>query len=143
MPRGARAWMRRRSAPPSARRWTPPCDAAAGIHRRIPTTRGHRIPDCARAGRGAACTMTAASAPARPAPLPPQRRWDAAPMLEAARADAEEALRRAGSSPAGLTAAEAARRLGAYGPNEIATERPVGWPRRLLRTLRNPLVILL
>lgn len=86
-------------------------------------------------------------APAAPNAVEGTRRgvegWDAAPMLEAARATPEEALRRWRSSPSGLGADDAARRLERYGPNEIAAQRPIGWPLRLLRTLRNPLVILL
>jgi Mg2+-importing ATPase len=70
-------------------------------------------------------------------------RWDAAGMLQAAHANRDEVLGFHESGPEGLTQAEAERRLAVYGPNEIATQRPVGWPTRLLHALRNPLVILL
>jgi len=64
-------------------------------------------------------------------------------MLDAASADTEAALGQCQSRSSGLTSEEAARRLEASGPNEIATQRPMTWPIRLLRALRNPLVILL
>jgi Mg2+-importing ATPase len=70
-------------------------------------------------------------------------RWDATRVQEAARTDRDAALRMCGSATEGLTQAEAEHRLEVHGPNEIATQRPVGWPVRLLHTLRNPLVILL
>ncbi|HYL55551.1 MAG TPA: magnesium-translocating P-type ATPase [Gemmatimonadales bacterium] len=70
-------------------------------------------------------------------------RWDAARLQEAARVQRDDALRLCSSAPEGLTQADAERRLEIYGPNEIATQGPVGWPFRLLHTLRNPLVILL
>src|SRR5690349_8517490 len=47
------------------------------------------------------------------------------------------------ASPTGLNNAEAELRLEKYGPNEIAREAYRGWPWRLLRAARNPLVILL
>ncbi len=69
--------------------------------------------------------------------------WDAAPLTQAAGASTDEVLRLCVSTPSGLRTEEAARRLAVYGYNEIASERPVSWARRLLRALRNPLVILL
>ena len=47
------------------------------------------------------------------------------------------------TSPKGLTQTEAERRLTIHGRNEVAQEKQHGWPRRLLRTTYNPLVILL
>ncbi len=64
-------------------------------------------------------------------------------LLEAARRDAADALTLCRSAGEGLTQVEAERRLVAYGPNEIATQKPEGWSIRLLHALRNPLVILL
>ncbi len=64
-------------------------------------------------------------------------------LLEAARKDATDLLREQGTSLAGLTQAEAASRLNTNGPNEVAQEKQHGWPRRLLRTTYNPLVLLL
>ncbi len=84
--------------------------------------------------------MTSASAPSRTAAI---GRWDGARVEEAARTDRDDALRLCNSALDGLSQAEAERRLELYGPNEIATQRPLTWPVRLLHTLRNPLVVLL
>ena len=43
----------------------------------------------------------------------------------------------------GLTQTEAEERARTVGPNEVAQERRQGWPVRLLKIIRNPLVILL
>ncbi|HEX4574790.1 MAG TPA: magnesium-translocating P-type ATPase [Gemmatimonadales bacterium] len=84
------------------------------------------------------------TAPPRSAgPAPGSERWDSTRVQEAANAPREDALRLCSAVAEGLTQAEAERRLAVYGPNEIATERPVEWPLRLLHALRNPLVILL
>jgi Mg2+-importing ATPase len=64
-------------------------------------------------------------------------------VQEVARTDRDAALRLCGSASDGLTQEEAERRLATYGANEIAAHGPPPWPRRLLHTLRNPLVILL
>ncbi len=64
-------------------------------------------------------------------------------MREAAATNCEGALRLCSSEPAGLTEAEALKRLETYGPNEIAAHRPDPWGLRLFHALRNPLVILL
>ena len=64
-------------------------------------------------------------------------------VLEAARKDGEELLQDLRSSLAGLTQAEAEVRARGSGPNEIAQERKQGWPIRILRIARNPLVVLL
>jgi Mg2+-importing ATPase len=64
-------------------------------------------------------------------------------VLDAARKDGETLLRDLRTSIAGLTQAEAEDRARAEGPNEIAQERKQGWLIRLLRMMRNPLVILL
>ncbi len=47
------------------------------------------------------------------------------------------------TSAAGLTQAEAEQRARTTGPNEVAQEKPQGWFIRLLKIVRNPLVILL
>ena len=47
------------------------------------------------------------------------------------------------TTPGGLTQAEAEERARTTGPNEVAQERRQGWPVRLLKIIRNPLVILL
>ncbi len=64
-------------------------------------------------------------------------------VLDAARKDGDELLRFLGTNPGGLTQAEAEERARTTGPNEVAQERRQGWPIRLLKILRNPLVILL
>src|ERR1022692_3100552 len=64
-------------------------------------------------------------------------------VLDAARKDGETLLRDLRTSIAGLTQAEAEERARAEGPNEIAREHKQGWLIRLLRMMRNPLVILL
>ena len=64
-------------------------------------------------------------------------------VLDAARKDGEELLRSLRTSPRGLTQTEAEERARTTGPNEVAQERRRGWPIRLLKILRNPLVVLL
>src|SRR5271170_1113258 len=64
-------------------------------------------------------------------------------VLDAARKDGEELLRSLRTSPQGLTQTEAEERVRTAGPNEVAQERRQGWPIRLLKILRNPLVVLL
>lgn len=64
-------------------------------------------------------------------------------VLDAARKDGEVLLRDLRTSHAGLSEPEAQERARASGPNEIAQERRQGWVSRILRIIRNPLVILL
>jgi len=64
-------------------------------------------------------------------------------VLDAARKDGEELLRDLRTSLGGLTQAEAEERARSAGPNEVAQERRQSWPVRLLKIIRNPLVILL
>jgi Mg2+-importing ATPase len=64
-------------------------------------------------------------------------------VLDAARKDGEELLRNLRTSMDGLAQAEAEERARTTGPNEVAQERKQGWPVRLLKIIRNPLVILL
>jgi Mg2+-importing ATPase len=64
-------------------------------------------------------------------------------VIDAARTDGEEILRKLGTSPNGLTQAAAEERASTVGPNEVALEKPQTWPLRLLRIVLNPLVILL
>jgi Mg2+-importing ATPase len=66
-----------------------------------------------------------------------------AAVLEAARKDGEALLRDLKTSLVGLSQHDADDRLLRSGPNEIAQERKQGWPVRVLRIIRNPLVILL
>jgi Mg2+-importing ATPase len=64
-------------------------------------------------------------------------------VLDAGRKDGEELLRSLRTTSAGLTQAEAEERTRATGPNEVAQEHRQGWLIRLLKVIRNPLVILL
>jgi P-type Mg2+ transporter len=64
-------------------------------------------------------------------------------VLNAARKDSEEVLRDLRTSWQGLTQSEAERRVESIGPNEVAQEKTPSWALRLLRIIRNPLVILL
>ena len=64
-------------------------------------------------------------------------------VLDAARKDGDQLLRDLRTSLGGLTQAEAEERARTTGPNEVAQERKQGWPLRLLKIIRNPLVILL
>jgi Mg2+-importing ATPase len=64
-------------------------------------------------------------------------------VLDAARKNGEELLRDLRTSLAGLTQVEAEERARKTGPNEVAQERKQGWLVRVLKIIRNPLVILL
>ena len=64
-------------------------------------------------------------------------------VLDAARKDGEALLRDLRTSAGGLAQAEAEERARTAGPNEVAQEKKQGWPIRVLKIIRNPLVILL
>jgi Mg2+-importing ATPase len=64
-------------------------------------------------------------------------------VLDAARKDSEQLLRDLRTSLNGLTQSDAEERARSTGPNEIAQERKQGWIVRILKIIRNPLVILL
>ena len=64
-------------------------------------------------------------------------------VLDAAGKDGEELLQSLRTTATGLTQTEAEARARTTGPNEVAQERRQGWPGRLLKIIRNPLVILL
>src|ERR1017187_9776804 len=64
-------------------------------------------------------------------------------VIEAVGKDAATLLRDLRTSPDGLTQTEAEERARTTGPNEVAQERKQGWFVRLLKIIRNPLVILL
>ncbi len=66
-----------------------------------------------------------------------------AAVIEAARKDGDDLLKSLGTCAAGLTESEAEDRSRKTGPNEIAQEKSQTWWMRLLKILRNPLVILL
>ncbi len=64
-------------------------------------------------------------------------------VLDAARENGEQLLRDLRTTSEGLTQQEAEKRGRTMGPNEVAQEKPQGWPVRLLKIIRNALVILL
>ncbi len=64
-------------------------------------------------------------------------------VLDAARKRSEQLLRDLSTSLHGLTQAEAEERARTTGPNEVAQERKQGGLVRVLKIIRNPLVILL
>ncbi len=64
-------------------------------------------------------------------------------VLDAACKDCEAVLQSLRTTPEGLTQSEAEDRARTAGPNEVAQERRQGWFGRLLKIIRNPLVILL
>ncbi|HXX63374.1 MAG TPA: cation-transporting P-type ATPase, partial [Bacteroidota bacterium] len=66
-----------------------------------------------------------------------------AEIIEAARTEAVDVLQKLNSTTQGLSESEQESRRETYGPNEVVQEVRHGWPRRLLSTLRNPLVVLL
>ncbi len=80
---------------------------------------------------------------AAPTPRKNQNIHVAPAVLDAARKDAPTLLGDLQTSLAGLKQSEAEARARTAGPNEIAQERKQGWPVRVLRMIRNPLVILL
>jgi len=96
---------------------------------------------------------TAGSPEVQPPPGPPEspvlkkaksKNIHVSPAVEAAaRKSGDELLRDLGSAAGGLTQAEAEKRALTAGPNEVAQEKPQGWPVRLLKIALNPLVILL
>jgi len=64
-------------------------------------------------------------------------------VLDAAGKDGDRLLQDLRTSLGGLTQVDAEERARTTGPNEVAQERKQGWFVRLLKILRNPLVILL
>src|ERR1035438_5747967 len=64
-------------------------------------------------------------------------------VLAAASKGGDDLLRSLGTRAEGLTQAEAEDRARTAGPNEIAQEKRQGWFVRLLKIIRNPLVVLL
>ena len=64
-------------------------------------------------------------------------------VVEAARMTGDELLLKLQTVPGGLTQVAAEERARTVGPNEVAQEKPQTWPIRLLKIIRNPLVILL
>ncbi|HLP09483.1 MAG TPA: magnesium-translocating P-type ATPase [Opitutaceae bacterium] len=59
-------------------------------------------------------------------------------MAEAAKADQAEVFDRLGATTDGLDWAESQRRLAEFGPNELASQRPPGWPLVLWAAVKHP-----
>ncbi|MFM7169758.1 MAG: cation-transporting P-type ATPase, partial [Cyanobium sp.] len=57
-------------------------------------------------------------------------------LLDAARAAPDGLLAQLNTTPDGLSALQSKLRLQRFGPNAIAHEQPVAWPRQLLHTFR-------
>jgi Mg2+-importing ATPase len=64
-------------------------------------------------------------------------------VVEAAMMTGDDLLLKLQTVPGGLTQVAAEERARTVGPNEVAQEKPQTWPIRLLKIIRNPLVILL
>ena len=64
-------------------------------------------------------------------------------LTESSKLVPNEVFTRMKTSAAGLTEAEAAKRLEEVGPNVVVSEKHGGWLWRLLTAARNPLVVLL
>src|SRR5438045_3862175 len=74
----------------------------------------------------------------------PKNGFQTSPLLaEVCSKPSADVFQMLGTSPTGLTEAEAAQRIEKYGPNEVASEEKHGWWHRLYTASRNPLVILL
>ncbi|MFM7641722.1 MAG: magnesium-translocating P-type ATPase [Cyanobium sp.] len=82
------------------------------------------------------------SRPATPLQAPPTE-IDREALLLAARESPDALLQRLNTSPDGLSGLQSRLRLEHVGANAIAHEQPVAWPKQLLRTFANPLVLLL
>src|SRR5262249_2232193 len=72
-----------------------------------------------------------------------RQRQQPSKLDEVAYKNGDEVLEMLGTSRAGLSEDEAARRLEEHGPNEVAYEEKESWLQRLWFAARNPLVILL
>src|SRR5579863_2369013 len=81
--------------------------------------------------------------PATPAKAKNQNIRVSPAVLDAALKAGETVLQSLRTTPCGLTQTEAEERARTMGPNEVAQERRQGWFVRLLKIIRNPLVILL
>jgi len=77
------------------------------------------------------------AATASPPPLPAEN------LLQSAREENDALLQRLNTTPEGLSELQSDLRLQRVGPNQIAHEQPVSWIAQLLKTFKNPLVILL
>jgi P-type Mg2+ transporter len=98
------------------------------------------------AGTAGAKLAAPAAHPIEP-PIPPKTKKQnisvSPAVIDAASKDGEALLQDLRTSPGGLMQAEAEERARTTGPNEVAQERKQGWFVRVLKIIRNPLVILL
>ena len=106
-------------------------------------TVGPLVDDAGTAGSKLAASTARSHEPPIPAKTKNPNIHVSPEVLDAARKDGDELVRELRTSLAGLTQAEAEQREGTAGPNEVAQERKQGWPVRVLKIIRNPLVILL
>ena len=111
---------------------TPDTDSAAGALVNGAETVGSKL-----AGPPTPC------APPIPAKTKNQNIRVSPAVVDAARKDGEELLPDLRTSPGGLTQADAEERARTSGPNDVAQERKQSLLVRILKIVRNPLVILL
>src|SRR5215831_19897193 len=78
-----------------------------------------------------------------PSPSPASATRVVEAVTDAASRDSADLLKSLGTSPNGLTDAEAEERLQKFGPNTVGVEKRHEWMHRLWTAVRNPLVILL
>jgi len=64
-------------------------------------------------------------------------------LVESAQVEVSSVLSKLNTNPNGLKQAEVEKRLGQYGPNQVAKEKRRTWLMRLWDNIKNPLVILL
>jgi P-type Mg2+ transporter len=113
------------------------------------TTADGESPRAALANGGETPSSKAGTPPTHPAehPIPAKTKKQnirvSPAVVDAASKSGEQVLVDLRTSPGGLAEADAEERARTAGPNEIAQERKQGWLLRLLKTTRNPLVILL
>ena len=94
-------------------------------------------------GAKASTPPTQSAEPSSPAKAKKQNIRVSPAVVDAASKNGEQVLVDLRTSLNGLSEVDAEERARTAGPNEIAQERKQGWLLRLLKTTRNPLVILL
>ena len=109
----------------------------------VDSAAGPFLNDTKTGGAGLAGPPARHNEPATPTQAKNQNIRVSLAVLDAAGKEADELLRDLRTSLGGLSQAEAQDRARTAGPNEVAQERKQGWPIRVLKIIRNPLVILL
>ena len=107
------------------------------------STAGALVDDAGTPGSKLAAPPAHPTEPSIPAKSKKQNIRVSPAVLDAARRTAKSCSGTCERLWAGLTQAEAEERARTTGPNEVAQERKQGWLVRLLKIIRNPLVILL